>query len=129
MGVIPIKKQSFPIEVKSFIILLLYSIIGLIITMLLQYVFSLFHNPIVKWLYWRSDAIYILYLIVGLSYIFYYYWKKPWDCLKSVLSSLLFRIKSKPFGSVGVQIKSISILVLNKIFVDLIPPLQFSPQI
>lgn len=85
------KKQSFPIErklrVRLFVILLLYSIIGLIITMLLQYFFSLFHNPVVEWLYWRADAIYILYLIVGLSCIFYYYWKKPWDYLNEVISA------------------------------------------
>ncbi len=85
------KKQGFPIEkklrVRLFIVLLLYSIIGLITTMLLQYVFSLFRNPVVEWLYWRSDAIYILYLMVGLSYIFYYYWKKPWDYLNEVISA------------------------------------------
>lgn len=85
------KKQGFPIEkklrVRLFVVLLLYSIIGLITTMLLQYVFSLFRNPVVEWLYWRSDAIYILYLMVGLSYIFYYYWKKPWDYLNEVISA------------------------------------------
>lgn len=85
------KKQDFPTEKKLklrlFTILFFYVISGFIITMLLQYVFLRIENPVIKWLYWRADIIYILYLIIGLVCIFSYYWKKPWNYLQEVINA------------------------------------------
>lgn len=85
------KKQNFPIEKKMrlrlFIILIIYAIIGSVAVMLLQFVFFEFKNPVVDWLYWRLDIIYFFYLIVGLAFIFYYYWRKPWDYLDEVITA------------------------------------------
>lgn len=79
---IPIEKK---LRIRLFITLFLYAAIGFAIMMLFQYIFSRFKNPIIEWLYWRITAIYILYLLIGLTCIFYYYWKKPWNYLDEVV--------------------------------------------
>lgn len=85
------KKQNFPIEKKLrfhlCIILIIYTIIGSVAVLLLQFVFTEFKNPVVEWLYWRLDVIYFFYLIVGLACIFYYYWRKPWNYLDEVVAA------------------------------------------
>lgn len=85
------KSRDYPIKKKLclrlFVTLLLYAGVGVCGAMLLQYVFSLFQNPVIAWLYWRIDIIYILYLIIGFSGVFYYYWKKPWAYLNEVVTA------------------------------------------
>lgn len=83
------KRKDYPIEKKLgfqlYIILFLYVIIGFVATMLLEYIFPLLKNPIIAWLYWRIDMIYIFYLMAGFLGIFYYYWKKPWKYLNEII--------------------------------------------
>lgn len=72
---------------RLFMLLFLYTITGFAVVMLIQFVFSAFQNPVAEWLYWRLDVIYIFYLITGLTFIFYYHWKKPWDYLDEVITA------------------------------------------
>ena len=85
------KRQTFPIEKKLrfhlYVTLLLYTVIGLAGALLLGYIFSLFKNPVIEWLYWRMDAIFIFYLVIGFSCIFYHYWKKPWSYLNEIVKA------------------------------------------
>lgn len=85
------KKRSFPIRKKLqfhlFIILLIYTLSGLIAMPLLEYIFSRSENQVSSWLYMRLDVIYFLYLVVGLACIFYHYWRKPWDYLDEVVTA------------------------------------------
>jgi two-component system sensor histidine kinase VanS len=85
------KKQKFPIEqrlqFRLFVVLILYTIIGLIMITLFQLFFSAFKNPVVEWLYWRLDVIYFFYLFIGLICIFYHYWRKPWNYLDEVITA------------------------------------------
>lgn len=75
------KNNDYPIErklrCKLYITLVLYVVIGFVLTLLLGYVFSLSKNPVIVWMYWRMDVLFIFYLIIGFFVIFYYYWKKP----------------------------------------------------
>lgn len=85
------KKLKFPVEKKLrfhlFITLFLYTIIGFVAVLLIQFVFAKFKNPVVEWLYWRLEIIYFFYLIIGLAFIFYCYWRKPWDYLDEVITA------------------------------------------
>ena len=85
------KKQNFPIRQKLqfrfFIIMLIYTLSGLIAMPLLEYIFSRFENQVFSWLYLRLDVIYFFYLVAGLACIFYHYWKKPWDYLDEVVTA------------------------------------------
>lgn len=85
------KKQNFPIRQKLqfrfFIIMLIYTLSGLIAMPLLEYIFSRFENQAFSWLYLRLDVIYFFYLVVGLACIFYHYWRKPWDYLDEVVTA------------------------------------------
>lgn len=85
------KNIDYPIEkklrCKLYITLILYVAIGFVLTLLLGYIFTLFNNPVITWLYWRIDALFIFYLIIGFSVIFYYYWKKPWAYLNEIVEA------------------------------------------
>ena len=85
------KKQNFPIRQKLqfrfFIIMLIYTLSGLIAMPLLEYVFSRFENQASSWLYLRLDVIYFFYLVAGQACIFYHYWRKPWDYLDEVVTA------------------------------------------
>ena len=85
------KKQDFPIRKKLqfrfFIIMLIYTLSGLIAMPLLEYFFSRFENQVFSWLYLRLDVIYFFYLVTGLACIFYHYWRKPWDYLDEVVTA------------------------------------------
>lgn len=85
------KKQNFPIRQKLqfriFIIMLIYTLSGLIAMPLLEYIFSRFENQVSSWLCLRLDVIYFFYLVVGLACIFYHYWRKPWDYLDEVVTA------------------------------------------
>lgn len=85
------KNKDYPIEkklrYKLYITLALYVVIGFVLTLLLGYIFTLFKNPVIAWLYWRMDALFIFYLIIGFSIIFYYYWKKPWAYLNEIVEA------------------------------------------
>lgn len=85
------KEQSFPVkkklEFRLLFVLISYTIIGFIALLLFQLVFSAFKNPIIEWLYWRLDVIYFFYLCIGLTCIFHYYWKKPWNYLDEVITA------------------------------------------
>lgn len=85
------KNIDYPIEkklrCKLYITLILYVAIGFVLTLLLGYIFTLFNNPVITWLYWHIDALFIFYLIIGFSVIFYYYWKKPWAYLNEIVEA------------------------------------------
>lgn len=85
------KKQNLPIRQKLqfrfFIIMLIYTLSGLIAMPLLEYIFSRIENQASSWLYLRLDVIYFFYLVVGLTCIFYHYWRKPWDYLDEVVTA------------------------------------------
>lgn len=67
--------------------LFIYTVLGYGLAVLLDYVFSKFDNSILAWLYFRTDAIFIIYLIIGFVCIFNYFWKKPWGYLDEVISA------------------------------------------
>lgn len=75
------------ILLRLFIILLLYSVIGFFVIALFGNIFSETDNPVILWLSWRLDMIYIFYIAIGYFCIFYYYWKKPWNYLNEVISA------------------------------------------
>ena len=85
------KEQSFPIkkklELRLFVILPLYIIIGFVVLMLCQFILHDSKNPIIEWLYWRLDVIYFFYLCIGLMGIFCHYWRKPWNYLDEVIAA------------------------------------------
>lgn len=85
------KNNDYPIErklrCKLYITLVLYVVIGFVLTLLLGYVFSLSKNPVIVWMYWRMDVLFIFYLIIGFFVIFYYYWKKPWVYLNEIVEA------------------------------------------
>lgn len=72
---------------QLFIILLLYSVIGFFVIILFGNIFSETDNPVILWLSWRLDMIYIFYIAIGYFCIFYYHWKKPWNYLNEVISA------------------------------------------
>lgn len=57
------KNKDYPIEkklrYKLYITLALYVVIGFVLTLLLGYIFTLSKNPVIAWLYWRMDALFI----------------------------------------------------------------------
>lgn len=85
------KNNDYPIEkklrCKLYVILVLYVVIGFALTVLLGYIFTLSKNPGITWLYWRMDALFIFYIIIGFFAIFYYYWKKPWAYLNEIVEA------------------------------------------
>lgn len=85
------KEKSFPVkkklEFRFLAILISYIIIGFIATLLIQFVFSTFKNPVTEWLYWRLEVIYFFYLCIGMTCIFHYYWQKPWNYLDEVITA------------------------------------------
>lgn len=85
------ENKKYPLEKKLcfnlYAVLFFYAIIGFGAAILLDYVFSLFNTPIISWLYHRVDIIYIFYLVLGFSCIFYHYWKKPWSYLNEIISA------------------------------------------
>lgn len=85
------KKQSFPAREKLRIRLLAivpaYTAAGLTIMPLLEYILPKSADRISEWLYLRLDVLYFFYLVIGLSVIFYHYWRKPWDYLDEVINA------------------------------------------
>lgn len=75
------------ISLQLYLVLFLYTSVGVALSMLIQFVFPKYNNSILSWLYWRIDVIFILYLIIGFVCIFNYYWKKPWGYLDEVISA------------------------------------------
>ncbi len=85
------EKKKLPMEktllFQLLVVIFLYVVLGFAATLVLQYIFTVFHNPVTEYLYLRADAIYILYLVIGLTCIFYHYWKKPWTYLGEVVAA------------------------------------------
>ena len=85
------KKQSFParekLQTRLLVILPAYTAAGLAVMPLLEYVLSRAAGRIPKWLYLRLDVLYFFYLVMGMSAIFYHYWRKPWDYLDEVINA------------------------------------------
>lgn len=75
------------LSLHLFITLFLYAIIGYLVMLFLQYLYAIFPNPVTDYLQWRVNGIYIIYLLVGLTCIFYHYWKKPWNYLEEVIAA------------------------------------------
>ena len=67
--------------------LFLYAVVGLGLTLFLEYAFSKSDSTILSWFHWRSDVIFIVYLIIGFICIFNYFWNKPWGYLDEVISA------------------------------------------
>lgn len=118
------KNKDYPIEkklrYKLYITLALYVVIGFVLTLLLGYIFTLFKNPVIAWLYWRMDALFIFYLIIGFFIIFYYYWKKPWAYLNEIVEATqtIYEqndhtiVLSEPLQDIGNQMNQIKMSVL-----------------
>ena len=75
------------IRKQLYVALFLYTIVGACLMFLLQFVFSKFDNVILSWFYWRIDAIFILYIVIGFTFIFNYFLKNPWGYLDEVISA------------------------------------------
>ncbi len=75
------------LRVKIYITLILYTLVGYILTILFDYGFSKFSNTLFPWLHLRIDVIYFLYLVIGFCCIFNHYWKKPWGYLQEVVNA------------------------------------------
>lgn len=118
------KNKDYPIEkklrYKLYITLALYVVIGFVLTLLLGYIFTLSKNPVIAWLYWRMDALFIFYLIIGFSVIFYCYWKKPWAYLNEIVEATQTIYEqndhtitlSEPLGDIANQMNQIKMSVL-----------------
>ena len=75
------------LRVRLYLSLLSYTVVGYGLTILLNYIFSKFDNGILAWFYWRIDALFMIYLVIGFVCIFKYYWKKPWGYLDEVITA------------------------------------------
>lgn len=75
------------LRVRLYLSLLSYTVVGYGLTILLNYIFSKFDNGVLAWLYWRIDALFMIYLVIGFVCIFKYYWKKPWGYLDEVITA------------------------------------------
>lgn len=75
------------LRMKLYIILILYTVIGYILAIIFDYVFSQFSNTFFLWLHLRIEVLYFLYLVVGFCCIFHHYWKKPWGYLQEVINA------------------------------------------
>ena len=82
------KKKQLTTEkrlgVQLYLVLFLYTVTGIGLGILAQFIFPKFDSKILSWLYWRIDMIFIFYLIIGFVCIFNYFWKKPWGYLDEV---------------------------------------------
>ena len=118
------EKKMLPMEkallFQLLIVIFLYVMLGYVAMLVLQYIFTLFHNAVTEYLYLRVDAIYILYLVIGLTGIFYHYWKKPWSYLCEVVTATQAVYKqdnhpielSEPLRDVENQMNEIKMSVL-----------------
>lgn len=118
------EKKKLPMEkallFQLLIVIFLYVMLGYVAMLVLQYIFTLFHNAVTEYLYLRVDAIYILYLVTGLTCIFYQYWKKPWTYLGEVVAATQAVYKqdnhpielSEPLRDVENQMNEIKMSVL-----------------
>ena len=75
------------LEMHLYLSLFLYTVVGIGLAVLLEYISSKYDNGILSWFYWRIDAIFIVYLIIGFICIFHHFWKKPWGYLDEVISA------------------------------------------
>ena len=57
------------ISLQLYLVLFLYTSVGVALSMLIQFVFPKYNNSILSWLYWRIDAIFIVYFhLIHLMY-------------------------------------------------------------
>ena len=91
IGGVLMKKKQLTTEkrlgVQLYLVLFLYTVTGIGLGILAQFIFPKFDSKILSWLYWRIDMIFIFYLIIGFVCIFNYFWKKPWGYLDEVISA------------------------------------------
>lgn len=73
------------LRINLYMTLILYTLIGYILAVIVDYGFHSFSNPLSQWLQLRIEIIYFLYLAVGFCCIFHHYWKKPWGYLEEVI--------------------------------------------
>ncbi len=73
--------------VQLFSLLAGYTAIGFVIALLSNYVLELFSASVCTWISQRLDVLFVLYLIIGFSVIFYLYWKKPWGYLNEIMNA------------------------------------------
>lgn len=76
------------LRVKLCITLIIYTVAGYILAILFDYGFSRFSNTFFLRVHLRIEFIYFLYLVIGFFYIFYHYWKKPWQYLQEVMNAI-----------------------------------------
>ena len=85
------KNSCYSIErrlcLRLFLFLALYAIIGFAVLLLSNYVLEVFPSSVCTWISQRLDVLFALYLIIGFSGIFYFYWKKPWGYLNEVMNA------------------------------------------
>lgn len=86
-----LKNSCYSIErrlcLRLFLFLALYAIIGFAVLLLSNYVLEVFPSSVCTWISQRLDVLFALYLIIGFSGIFYFYWKKPWGYLNEVMNA------------------------------------------
>lgn len=75
------------LRMKLYITLILYTLIGYVLSIVFDYGFSQFSNVFFSWLHLRIEVIFFLYLVIGFFCIFYHYWKKPWGYLQEVIDA------------------------------------------
>lgn len=67
------KKKQLTTEkrlgVQLYLVLFLYTVTGIGLEILAQFIFPKFDSKILSWLYWRIDMIFIFYLIIGFVYL------------------------------------------------------------
>lgn len=118
------KEKIYPIEKKFryqfYITSTMYIMIGFVLILFLEYIFTLSSNHIIVWLYWRMDALFICYLIIGLFCIFSYYWRKPWRYLNEIVEATQTIYEqnnhtielSEPLGDISNEMNQIKMSVL-----------------
>nr|WP_288824369.1 HAMP domain-containing sensor histidine kinase [uncultured Clostridium sp.] len=81
------KSMEKKLRVKLCITLIIYTFMGYIVAVLLDYGLSNCLNPFLKWMHLRIELIYFLYLVAGFCGLFNHYWKKPWGYLEEVVNA------------------------------------------
>lgn len=75
------------LRIRLYLTIFLFAILSLICFMLSEHFFMKIHTPFTLWIIARLDAIYVLTLLIGLPFIFYHYWNKPWAYLSEIVSA------------------------------------------
>lgn len=73
--------------IRLYITLLLYTLIGYVLIVIVDYALGKFSNAFFSWFDLRISIIYFMYIVIGFCCIFYHYLKKPWEYLHEVIDA------------------------------------------